>query len=1093
MSSDKSRQQSSLLSRTRDTTAQQVSVLPKTFFVVVLIFTITYFIMTTLVLAAEVDKNVVSVGETVVITPTPNATDLSLDYGGATYRYLGQLDGPINYTPMQPGNYTVTETLADGSTLLTEFVALPLTANESPAITPSNTTPPAPLLPLVSIPSLIPAPPPPSSSPPLSAPLGLKRSDGAPVDAELVWSKGGAVLQDSQATLFNPSSLGTGTYDLDVRVAGQSLRSIRFAGLSYTGNLPLGIEELDPGAVQGAIPADAVAAFAIDPSNLNFTDATITFTAVGQALYKCAAYNFTSRTCLGGSTKVMDLVVGQDYTITLSLADPLFSQTGYLINPNFDTTTGSWTTAFTGTAPTFSWVATDGVQSGIAQINLTTRNTNTVANYYQMFNLTIPPGTALVAVNVSARWRIPTYSGAGWINLTIRNAARTVTYCNKSSTFAAITAWATVNTTTGAPNCMLGNFTPNTNYTIMLYCRLVTANVLGANESCRWDNATIIAWYNDVTAPNITNITRTPNPVNYSSIINFTVNVTDNIAVDTVLIEINGTNYTMIPSSGGIYYYSQFNTAKTPGLYFYKIYANDTSNNKVQNTSNSLNFTIQDLVAPSLNLTSPGNNSFTAATIIYCYYNVSDNVATDNCSLTVNNSVVNSSTNNPAGSTLNLSTNLSYDGVYAWNISCNDTSNNRNTSETRILTRDTSAPTVSLTAPMNGAGLDPSMVTFTFTGSDAWLGNCSLWGNWTGTWTINQTMVPNNGSATNFTAVNISAYGPYVWNVNCTDFAGNNAFAPANYTFIIAGDLYLNNNDISFVSPPFVEGKNITIQAVIHNKANKTESNFKVAFYNGDPRTTGTQIGNNVTVPSIASLGTVTVNQTYLVPVGPSNIFVLIDPPWLGGVLIESNKTNNLANNTFLVPIWQVFYGNVTANVTLVTPFNGTEISWPLPNMTGNIYLTCTGTTNGINFQSLQAIGRNTTGGVDANTINDFADIDQLLTTTNYTDSVNATYTIGGSPRATATFTIFGKNITNVPVANSSSDGNFTTGILWDTSDSSNPYFDVADKEDLVFVTKIRQATGSVNGITDYEISIPSALKSYKGGSTTVTFYYDLQ
>ena len=117
---------------------------------------------------------------------------------------------------------------------------------------------------------------------------------------------------------------------------------------------------------------------------------------------------------------------------------------------------------------------------------------------------------------------------------------------------------------------------------------------------------------------------------------------------------------------------------------------------------------------------------------------------------------------------------------------------------------------------------------------------------------------------------------------------------------------------------------------------------------------------------------------------------------------------------------------------------------------------------------------------------------DTNLGSTNYLDSVNKTFSQGGVPKATDSFKVYQRLINSVPVVNSTNTNNFITGILWDSDDSSNAYYDTTDDEDLVFVTKINENKVGAYGTYDYEIKIPSNLKSYKGGATTVTLYYEL-
>ena len=87
---------------------------------------------------------------------------------------------------------------------------------------------------------------------------------------------------------------------------------------------------------------------------------------------------------------------------------------------------------------------------------------------------------------------------------------------------------------------------------------------------------------------------------------------------------------------------------------------------------------------------------------------------------------------------------------------------------------------------------------------------------------------------------------------------------------------------------------------------------------------------------------------------------------------------------------------------------------------------------------------------------------------------------------------MYGSTLSNVPWDNSTNTSSFYTGILWDTSDSANDYYDATQDEDLVFITKINMSKVGLHGTYDYEIKIPSNLKDYKGASSKVDFYYEL-
>ncbi|MFC1733143.1 Ig-like domain-containing protein, partial [candidate division KSB1 bacterium] len=69
----------------------------------------------------------------------------------------------------------------------------------------------------------------------------------------------------------------------------------------------------------------AVNFYAIDPTRVNFTEATVTVTARGDELYKCREWDFAQQECYGEWNLLRDdLVPGQTYTFTLTPDDPGF-------------------------------------------------------------------------------------------------------------------------------------------------------------------------------------------------------------------------------------------------------------------------------------------------------------------------------------------------------------------------------------------------------------------------------------------------------------------------------------------------------------------------------------------------------------------------------------------------------------------------------------------------------------------------------------------------------------------------------------------------------------------------------------------------
>jgi len=151
-----------------------------------------------------------------------------------------------------------------------------------------------------------------------------------------------------------------------------------------------------------------------------------------------------------------------------------------------------------------------------------------------------------------------------------------------------------------------GKFYYNATYTIPgQYNFTIWAN----DTSDNWDSAT--ANFNvtlpvDDQPPEIINLVENPDPQEVNGIVNITANITDNVGVDEVWIDIDGIgNFSMsYDSTSDKYYYEQSYDAVD--TYTYTIWANDTSDNW---NSSSSTFTIQDTIPPVSN---PGSDKTVA-------------------------------------------------------------------------------------------------------------------------------------------------------------------------------------------------------------------------------------------------------------------------------------------------------------------------------------------------------------------------------------------------------------------------------------------------------------------------------------------------
>ena len=133
------------------------------------------------------------------------------------------------------------------------------------------------------------------------------------------------------------------------------------------------------------------------------------------------------------------------------------------------------------------------------------------------------------------------------------------------------------------------------------------------------------------------------------------------------------------------------------------------------------------------------------------------------------------------------------DGIYYWKVrgvnlfnrSLDNESIYSDFSEVNTLTIDTTVPIVTLMYPediTNHTTLNET--NFTFSVIDNSLASCNLYGNWSGSWILNQTINSPSSGVNNFSRAYVED-GRYAWNVYCSDSAGNSAYATSNFTFIL--------------------------------------------------------------------------------------------------------------------------------------------------------------------------------------------------------------------------------------------------------------------------------------------------------------------
>jgi len=429
-------------------------------------------------------------------------------------------------------------------------------------------------------------------------------------------------------------------------------------------------------------------------------------------------------------------------------------------------------------------------------------------------------------------------------------------------------------------------------------------------------------------------------------------------------------------------------------------------------------------------------------------------------------------------------------GTYsAVSLATADTYNDATNNYTFNVTPDATPPNVTLISPEDWFESGKGNFDFSYYVFDYNLDYCTLFiGNISETLNeITTNNNPTNDETNTFENIFVDI-GVYEWNVRCHDEENNSAFATSNYVLnISAPDLVVRSEDIWFEYTQLIEGTTYTIFANITNEGlSPAEEEFNVSFYLQNPATGGELIGTS-TITSLASLETKTVNTTHNLIIGPNNIYVLVDEK---NVINETDLTNNKANNTLNLELYQYYYGNTTSDIVLAKSDYSLFLGYPNnTGIKGHVFFA--DADSEISFQDLQAITRNTDGNLVAG---DFSAIDEVMNTTHLSDSIRRTWGGGTeTPLQTRTFNVSSGIIHNVPVVPSTEYEDFVTGILWDTSqDTGNLRYDSADKEVIVFITELNHAKQGKYGVYDFEIRVPATLREYSGENNKLAFYFEL-
>jgi hypothetical protein len=584
-------------------------------------------------------------------------------------------------------------------------------------------------------------------------------------------------------------------------------------------------------------------------------------------------------------------------------------------------------------------------------------------------------------------------------------------------------------------------------------------------------------------APNITLISPANDTLTGNSSVTFFFNSTDETGLlnCSMLVNglVNGTKTTSQILNGGP---NNFTVEFSDTLQVsWAILCYDNSSLRVESTSEDRSLTV-DRRAPSPRFET-ANQSWFATHTPSISFNITDDVDTS-----INYTIYADGSLNTQGAASNATSASAVlaslvDGVHELIIEGVDDAGNRANGTGITIYIDTTAPNITLLYPANNSNSSTRTTELNFTVVDSMSSSllCNL--------TRDGSIIRSNFNATNDSVINTTVNGLnsglHYWNVSCVDTAGNRNDSITFVFSVLSPDLVVNSASVNTSS--FVEFENVTITANISNLGLFDASNITVQFYKGDPDNGGTQIDANKTISSLAIGASTLVSVNFTLPIGPTLIVVMVDPPLVSnGSISESNETNNRVNTTTNVGHYEIVAGDTLGQLEIADALLGPLYEWNVSNSTGsNLFVA--DSDSSISFQSLNALGRTNSGVLE---VDDFGELDAKLNSSSFSDSINSTWLSVGSSKELISLTVFGSGVVNVSVVNSTNSSNFQTGILWDDSDGGTEY---NGTQDIVFVSVVNDNMQGAYGTYDYEIRIPATLRDYTGTVRSVTFYAELK
>ena len=310
--------------------------------------------------------------------------------------------------------------------------------------------------------------------------------------------------------------------------------------------------------------------------------------------------------------------------------------------------------------------------------------------------------------------------------------------------------------------------------------------------------------------------------------------------------------------------------------------------------------------------------------------------------------------------------------------------------------------------------------------------------------------------------------GEYPYTIYANDTAGNINSTTSTFN-VTENNVDLLILNITFSNYSASENDIVNVYVNVSNNGTTEAKNFKVelnvSLYEGTWTLNETQ---NSSLINLTAQNSTIITFTWTAKQGLYNFKAYAD---IGNAVTESNETNNEKNVNYSISSYQIYYGHYNYTKILGNNNNDLMKEWDIKDIQGNIYYSDYDSI--YSFNDLQPL-----------TGSDLQTADSALGMTYYNDSIKKLWDANNDniPDATATFTIQGRTVANVPIINSTNNSNFITGILYDSADGAT--YD--GSQDLIFITKLNYNKTGKYGTYDYEIRIPSNLKTLKPSTDLV-------